>query len=298
LKYIKSSLTYIKSNLKHFKFIMSAIELNNQLMMEEEVVVKKTQSKPKAKTLPAKEKKMMSTIVAFLVHLRSTGLLDETKTIELIEHLPIYKTVEEQIQFFDHDLFNVPKKVEKEVIKTMVQHYKKSQKPQKVSRTKKTNDVSETSSSSEKQKRGRKPKQQIMVLNQDQDEVVTKEEDIDVDELAKLISEIELDNTKLVTTIDNTKSFVNNDSELEIEEMVVENNEMDLEIPPPPPVPVPLKTTPILTEKKVRTPKKEKTGEEKTVKKPRAKKTVENIVEKTVKNIVENIVEHVVESST
>jgi hypothetical protein len=118
-----------------------------------------------------------------------------------------------------------------------------------------------------------------MVLNQDQDEVVATEEDIDVDELAKLISEIELDNTNSVTSMEKDNSFVNNEHELEIEEMVVDSNEMALEIPPPPPLSVPVKTTPILTEKKVRAPKKEKTGEEKTVKKPRAKKTVENAVE-------------------
>ena len=266
---------------------MNTVELNtvelNTVEMNTVPVVEKKPRKPKAKVLPAKEKKMMCSIVGYLVHLRAIGVLDHEKSIELIEHLPIYKSVEEQLEFFDHELFNVPKKVEKEIIKTMVQHYKKSQKPVKEPKVRRprapkakaekkvevtsenvevTSEKVETDAS-EKKKRGRKQKQQIMVLNQEEENeeknVSNSEENIDTDELAKLIADIEQESSVIEEKTPEVNT-VSEDKELEEEPIVTA---------------VPEKTTKTTTKKKNTVKFSEDgTPSEKpvVVKKPRAKK--------------------------
>jgi hypothetical protein len=150
----------------------------------------------------------------------------------------------------------------------MIQTYKKSQKPVKVSRSRKPKKESSTSEvgvitesesgiPSDKQKRGRKPKQQIMMLNQDEDD--SKPEEIDTDELARLISEIELEDTvvsKSEPELEN--NFVSIADELESEEMVDENKTVEVSVPA-----APLEKTPVLVQKKVRAPKAEKSDKEK-----------------------------------
>ena len=244
-----------------------------------EVVVEK---KPKAKSFAQKDKKTMFSIMGFLLNLKEQGVLDDEKVMECLEALPLYKTAAEKTAFFQQEMFDT-KKVEDELYKPMVSDYKKIKKEKKqVSekkpivkkvpvvkenkpRAKKTNVVVEASvlvpEVKEKKprvkkekvegepKRGRKPKEQIVELAQEQSNNSIEEESLDMliqsmnqkeepSQVPVLLEEIQVED------IDNILR------ELEAEEIVE-------------PVVAPPVSTPILKEKKVKTVE----GKEKPVKK-------------------------------
>jgi hypothetical protein len=188
---------------------------NEEILVEEpmvvngvEVAVEVKAKKPKAKGFAARDKKVMYSILGFMILLKEKGLVDEEKAIELMEALPLYQTAAEKTAFFTQDVFNT-KRVENEIYKPMVAEHKKSKKAKRSRKPKAVegkNTTVETPTESEtkevetapkekkprakknktegegeetKQKRGRKAKQQIVELQQVSSESVPKEDQLD-----------------------------------------------------------------------------------------------------------------------
>lgn len=178
------------------------------------VVVNEVKAKkPKAKGFAARDKKVMYSILGFMILLKEKGLVDEVKAIELMEALPLYQTAAEKTAFFAQDVFDT-KRVENEIYKPMVADHKKSKKAKRsrkpkaipvVEEGKKIEDNTQVNDSTPKvedvavvapkekkprakksqegeetkQKRGRKAKQQIVELQQVASESVPKEDQLD-----------------------------------------------------------------------------------------------------------------------
>jgi hypothetical protein len=184
---------------------------NEEILVEEPMVVNNEvkAKKPKAKGFAAKDKKVMYSILGFMILLKEKGLVDEEKAIELMEALPLYQTAAEKTAFFAQDVFDT-KRVENEIYKPMVAEHKKSKKAKRSRKPKAVegkNTTVETPTESEtkeaevtapkekkprakknktegegeetKQKRGRKAKQQIVELQQVSSESVPKEDQLD-----------------------------------------------------------------------------------------------------------------------
>jgi hypothetical protein len=107
---------------------------NEEILVEEpmvvngvEVAVEVKAKKPKAKGFAARDKKVMYSILGFMILLKEKGLVDEEKAIELMEALPLYQTAAEKTAFFAQDVFDT-KRVENEIYKPMVAEHKKSKK--------------------------------------------------------------------------------------------------------------------------------------------------------------------------
>ena len=182
------------------------------------VVVNEVKAKkPKAKGFAARDKKVMYSILGFMILLKEKGLVDEVKAIELMEALPLYQTAAEKTAFFAQDVFDT-KRVENEIYKPMVADHKKSKKAKRSRKPKvlpvvveeegkkiddntqvndstpKVEDVAVVAAAPKekkprakksqegeetKQKRGRKAKQQIVELQQVTSESVPKEDQLD-----------------------------------------------------------------------------------------------------------------------
>jgi hypothetical protein len=191
---------------------------NEEILVEEPMVVNNEvkAKKPKAKGFAAKDKKVMYSILGFMILLKEKGLVDEEKAIELMEALPLYQTAAEKTAFFAQDVFDT-KRVENEIYKPMVAEHKKSKKAKRSRKPKAVegkNTTVETPTETEtketetetvtvtkeaevtapkekksrakksegeetKQKRGRKAKQQIVELQQVSSESVPKEDQLD-----------------------------------------------------------------------------------------------------------------------
>jgi hypothetical protein len=200
---------------------------NEEILVEEPMVVNGVAvngvevavkaKKPKAKGFAARDKKVMYSILGFMILLKEKGLVDEEKAIELMEALPLYQTAAEKTAFFAQDVFDT-KRVENEIYKPMVAEHKKSKKAKRSRKPKAVegkNTTVETPTESEKketntetkeveveaapkekkprakknktegegeenkQKRGRKAKQQIVELQQVSSESVPKEDQLD-----------------------------------------------------------------------------------------------------------------------
>jgi hypothetical protein len=196
---------------------MSVVEMNTA-NVSEEVVVKKM------KTLPAKQKNMMLAIIGFISLLGETDVISEEDAFKYIESLPIYLTIEEQVKYFENDLFNL-KRVDKEILKPLVAQHKKANKVKKprAPRTKKPkpsndedtadkpstprlpeeeeNDNTSQPPKTEK-KRGRKAKTQVVQYNKD----TAEEEDssaVAKEGLDQLIQSMDSDATSSLTHEDN-----------------------------------------------------------------------------------------------
>ena len=195
---------------------------NEEILVEEPMVVNGVvvnevkAKKPKAKGFAARDKKVMYSILGFMILLKENGLVDEVKAIELMEALPLYQTAAEKTAFFAQDVFNT-KRVENEIYKPMVADHKKSKKAKRSRKPKaipvveeegkKIDDNTQVNDSTPKveevavvaatpkekkprakksqegeetkQKRGRKAKQQIVELQQVTSESVPKEDQLD-----------------------------------------------------------------------------------------------------------------------
>jgi hypothetical protein len=198
---------------------MTSIEQNN--VMEVEVGVVRT----KAKGFAQKDKKTMYSIMGFMLYLKEQGVLEEEKVMECLESLPLYKTAAEKTSFFQQDIFDT-KKVEDEIFKPMVLAHKKSKKEKKTKKEKQVNGEEVVkkprakkvkAEGEEVQKRGRKPKQQIVELAQEAVDNVPEEDQLDV-----LIQNMEKLNMKEEVALEDIQvsDIDNMVKELELEDIV------------------------------------------------------------------------------
>ena len=142
-------------------------ENENELVMESmvscetkvgEKVSKALTEKKVSKTLTMNEKRAMYGILSFLVIVNRDGLLDDAKTQELMEHLPIFGTVAEKKLYLSQEMFDM-KQIETDILKPMVlehnQRKKEEKKKGKVSVKKSEGEVKE------KKKRVYKKKEEV-----------------------------------------------------------------------------------------------------------------------------------------
>ena len=153
-----------------------------------------------SKTLSMNEKRAMYSILGFLMIVNRDGLLDDTKTHELMEHLPLFQTVSEKKAFLSQEMFDM-KILEKDVLKPMIleQNQKKKQEKKKKGKAvseegeevkvpaKKKGKAEVSEIEHEKKKRGRKAKQQIVECNT---EVNVNAGNSQEDQLADLVSQL------------------------------------------------------------------------------------------------------------
>ena len=112
-------------------------ENENELVMESMVsVVVEPKEKKVSKTLTMNEKRVMYGILSFLVIVNRDGLLDDAKTQELMEHLPIFGTVAEKKAFLSQEMFDM-KMIEKDILKPMVLEHNVKKKQEKKEEKKK-----------------------------------------------------------------------------------------------------------------------------------------------------------------
>jgi hypothetical protein len=122
----------------------------NELVMESMVPTDKVVSEKKvSKTLTMNEKRAMYGILSFLVIVNRDGLLDDAKTQELMEHLPIFGTVSEKKLYLSQDMFDM-KQIETDILKPMVLEHNQKKKEEK-----KKGKVSEKKSGEVKEKKKR-----------------------------------------------------------------------------------------------------------------------------------------------
>jgi len=200
---------------------MTSIEQNN--VMEVEVVEVRT----KAKGFAQKDKKTMYSIMGFMLYLKEQGVLGEEKVMECLESLPLYKTAAEKTAFFQQDMFDT-KRVEDEIFKPMVLAHKNAKKQKKVKKEKQVNDEEKIkkprakkvkAEGEEVQKRGRKPKQQIVELAQEVVSNVAEEDQLDV--LIQNMEKLNMKEEVAVALEDIQVSDIDNMvKELELEDIV------------------------------------------------------------------------------
>jgi hypothetical protein len=201
---------------------MTSIEQNNVIAVE--VVEVKT----KAKGFAQKDKKTMYSIMGFMLYLKEQGVLGEEKVMECLESLPLYKTAPEKTVFFQQDIFDT-KRVEDEIFKPMVVAHKNAKKQKKVKKEKQVNDEEKVkkprakkvkAEGEEVQKRGRKPKQQIVELAQEVVSNVPAEED-QLDVLIQNMEQLNMKEEVAVALEDiQVSDFENMVKELELEDIV------------------------------------------------------------------------------
>ncbi len=109
----------------------------NELVMESMVsLVEEPKAKKVSKSLTMNEKRSMYGILSFLVIVNRDGLLDDAKTQELMEHLPIFKTISEKKEYLSQEMFNM-EMIEKEILKPMVAEHNNKKKQEKKEEKKK-----------------------------------------------------------------------------------------------------------------------------------------------------------------
>jgi hypothetical protein len=152
-------------------------------MVSQEVEPKE---KKVSKSLTMNEKRAMYGILSFLVIANRDGILDDTKTQELMEHLPIFGTISEKKAFLSQEMFDM-KMIEKDILKPMVSEHnakKKQEKKEEKKKGKKEKEAREASKEPKevkkkepKEVKKRAPKKEKVVeeVVEVQKEVVKKE---------------------------------------------------------------------------------------------------------------------------
>jgi hypothetical protein len=157
---------------------MSVLNLNlneNELVMESMVSQEvETKAKKVSKSLTMNEKRVMYGILSFLVIVNRDGLLDDAKTQELMEHLPIFNTIAEKKSYLSQEMFDM-KQIETDILKPMILEHnqKKKQEKKKGKGSVKTDGVKEVK---EKKKRVNKKKEGEEVKVKEGEEVEVKAE--------------------------------------------------------------------------------------------------------------------------
>ena len=101
----------------------------NELVMESMVPSLKEEKKV-SKSLTMNEKRAMYGILSFLVIVNRDGILDDAKTQELMEHLPIFGTVAEKKVYLSQEMFDMSQ-LECEILKPMLEEHKQKKKQEK-----------------------------------------------------------------------------------------------------------------------------------------------------------------------
>ena len=107
-------------------------ENENELVMESMVslsALPKVEKKV-SKSLTMNEKRAMYGILSFLVIVNRDGVLDDAKTQELMEHLPIFGTVAEKKAYLSQEMFDMAQ-LESEILKPMLEEHKQKKKQEK-----------------------------------------------------------------------------------------------------------------------------------------------------------------------
>ena len=116
------------------------MQIENELVMESMVSVIAGTVEPKAKkvskSLTMNEKRSLYNILSFLVIANRDGILDDAKTQELMEHLPIFGTISEKKAFLSQEMFDM-NMIEKDILKPMVVEHNNKKKQEKKEEKKK-----------------------------------------------------------------------------------------------------------------------------------------------------------------
>ena len=156
---------------------METMELINQSVLSE---------KKESKSLTMNEKRSLYGILSFLVIANRDGVLDDAKTQELMELLPLFQTVSEKKAFLSQEMFDV-KKTEKEILKPMVLEHNrklKLEKKQEEKAAKKEQKKKEASVDGEK----KEPKKRVSKKKAVADAVTTEGEEKVVEKPKKKVS--------------------------------------------------------------------------------------------------------------
>ena len=248
----------------------------NELVMESMVPTGNVEPKEKkvSKSLTMNEKRAMYGILSFLVIANRDGILDDAKTQELMEHLPIFGTVVEKKAYLSQEMFDM-KMIEKDILKPMVVEHNNKKKQEKKQEKKKgkvsvKSEIDESKEVKEKKKRvnkkkeevkegeevkekkrGRKTKEQIVECKVD---VNVNEGNSQEDQLAELVNQLtdprDIDVDDLETLLSNLEEE-GEEKEGEEEKILPETPRL----PDPVPVQVPVQVTKEKVQKK-KTPKK------------------------------------------
>ena len=147
---------------------METMELINQSVLSE---------KKESKSLTMNEKRSLYGILSFLVIANRDGVLDDTKTQELMELLPLFQTVSEKKAFLSQEMFDV-KKTEKEILKPMVLEHNrklKLEKKQEEKAAKKEQKKKEASVDGEKEEPKKRVSKKKAVATEGEEEAVVEE---------------------------------------------------------------------------------------------------------------------------
>ena len=137
-------------------------ELEMEVMvLDESMVVKKV-----SKSLTMNEKRVMYGILSFLVIANRDGVLDDGKTQELMEYLPIFGTVVEKKTYLSQEMFDM-KQIETDILKPMILEHNQKKKQEKKQEKKKGKMSVKTETDGlkevkEKKKRVNKKKEEVM----------------------------------------------------------------------------------------------------------------------------------------
>jgi hypothetical protein len=162
---------------------MSVLNLNeNELVMESMVSQEvETKAKKVSKSLTMNEKRSMYNILSFLVIANRDGLLDDTKTQELMEHLPIFKTISEKKEYLSQEMFDMDM-IEKDILKPMVAEHnikkkqEKKEEKKKGKKEKETEGVLPKEEVKQKEPKKRAPKKEKVVEDAEIQKEVVEEE--------------------------------------------------------------------------------------------------------------------------
>ena len=147
----------------------------NELVMEPMVSMKEKVNKV-SKTLTMNEKRVMYGILSFLVIVNRDGILDDVKTQELMEHLPIFGTVAEKKAYLSQEMFDM-KQIETDILKPMILEHnqkKKEEKKQEKKKGKSSVKTDEGKEVKEKKKRVNKKKEKVVEEVKEGEEVKEK----------------------------------------------------------------------------------------------------------------------------
>lgn len=135
---------------------------DNELVMESMVSVIAGTVEPKAKkvskSLTMNEKRSMYNILSFLVIANRDGILDDAKTQELMEHLPIFGTISEKKAFLSQEMFDM-KMIEKDILKPMVLEHNNNRRSDRESKKKQEKKEEKKKGKKEKEAEGVLPKE-------------------------------------------------------------------------------------------------------------------------------------------
>ena len=132
----------------------------NELVMESMVPTVNVEPKEKkvSKSLTMNEKRAMYGILSFLVIANRDGILDDAKTQELMEHLPIFGTISEKKEYLSQEMFDM-KMIEKDILKPMVVEHNNKKKQEKKEEKKKSKKEKEAEGVLPKEVKKKEPKE-------------------------------------------------------------------------------------------------------------------------------------------